>query len=230
MLRNQIILLSLVLVAGCGKENLHSTKTNSFEIYIDGMEPITFYNPECQFNNFYNQQSQFNSQSGNGYALLSSYWNYYSPDSVLNQVWINLKLTPTPPNISHNLDSLAKYLATVDTSLNDQNLRMDFLIEIDGIQYYNTRRDSNPNIPIRQKNDSLAYVIQDFEIFYHSECMERDLLYVKIEIEGKLYSYDFLINMDSIKINKSKMELLFSADLIGKTREHPLTQVIGNGG
>jgi predicted nuclease of predicted toxin-antitoxin system len=44
----------------------------------------------------------------------------------------------------------------------------------------------------KQKNDSLTYVIQDHEIFYHSECMERDLLYLKIQIEGKMYTYDFL--------------------------------------
>jgi hypothetical protein len=151
MLKKQVILLSLVILTGCGKDDLHSPKTSSFQIFIDGMEPITFYNAECAFNNFYSQQSQFNTPSGKGYALLSSYWNYFSPDSILNQVWINLNLIPTPPNITHNLDSLGKYLETDLTSLNDQNLRMSLLIEIDGVQYYSFLRDSNPNIPISQK-------------------------------------------------------------------------------
>lgn len=66
------------------------------------------------------------------------------------------------------------------------------------------------NTPPWEISDSLNYEIEDYELPYHSQCLQKDLLYIKLKFEGKLYTYEFSTKIDSIWINSSEMKLKFN--------------------
>ncbi|MBK9104107.1 MAG: hypothetical protein IPL92_05945 [Saprospiraceae bacterium] len=208
----QLLAISLISLYSCKQDEPRVQKTSDFQIHLAGGETITFYNPECEFNIFAQNQAQFNGSSSVGYSVFSTYWNSYSMDSTINQIWIDLLIVPSPPNELYNLDSLPKILAVENNSTNNEHLQVNVQMEINGKRYDNQLWDTDPNTPPWENSDSLYFEIEEYEIFFNSECLNRELLYLKFQIEGKLYASDFFIKTDSIEINMSEMKLLFAAD------------------
>jgi len=62
--------------------------------------------------------------------------------------------------------------------------------------------------------NSATYNIEDFDVVYDSNCIDSNLLFIKMSFEGYLYEYNRInhTKLDSIYINKSEMELLFKYD------------------
>jgi hypothetical protein len=206
------MLFVFLVLAGCKKDDPVIQKTSQFQINVAGREPITYLNPECQFNDFLENQQQFNSTSSVGYKVFSTYWNSYSMDSTSNQIWIDLLIVPEPPQELYNLDTLVKYLQIESSSYNNEHIKVQVQLDIDGKRFNNQLWDNDPNTPPWETDDALFFKIEEYEIFYDSECLNREVLYIKFQIEGELYDYDFSTKLDSVHINKSEMNLLFAAD------------------
>ena len=197
------------LSLSCTKDD---PETNSqFQITIEGMDPITFYNPECEFNDFTMNQQQFSFKSGtNIYTYFSSYWNTYSPDSTLNQIWFNLHFLGP-------LDSLEQRMEVISNTLDhehDSNDNTHFFVEIDmdikGTRYTNILHDLDPNTPGLETDNACYYKINLFDVDYHSKCLDEDLLVINLDFQGKLYGYDFITKIDSIEVRGENLNLLFA--------------------
>lgn len=193
-----------ILQYSCTESEPQIQRTTAFKIYLEGEEPITFFNPECEFNNMDQNQEQYNVTNEYGYFMLSTYWNLYSEDSTANQIWIELDMASNPPDEIYNFDSLVNILSNENSSSNNDILQVSIIMKIRGKKYYNQY--------IGEIDDVLNFQIEDYNLTYKSNCLNRKLLYMKLQVEGQLYTYDFLTKTDSIKINSSEMNLLFAAD------------------
>jgi hypothetical protein len=193
-------------------------KTSHFQINVNGYEPLTFFNNECYFNQFSKNQYHLNFPGTIGYHMNSVYW-FYTADSVLNKISFVFLLTKGHAiEPFSNLDSLASFIAVERNSNTNEHLKLQVTLYIDGRQFHNRFYSLfHPGSPAGEIFDDLYYEIEDYEVYYYSECLKKDLLYVKIRMEGKLYEYetpewDDPILIDSIYINSSEMQLLFAVD------------------
>jgi len=209
------LLIVLVCVIACKKENpidpkIQDPKTFYFTVNIEGQDTIKYFNPECEFDNRHSQ-SQFNSSTSIGYELFSTYENKIK-DSLINQIWFDLNVVAEPIQVLYDVNYLTKIIGKENNSFNNKHLKLRVQIEINGSRYDNRLLDMDTSTPPWEVDDSLYYEIKDYDLFYHSQCLNRDLIYLKIEMAGKLYQYDFYTKIDSITINKTVMNLLFSRD------------------
>ncbi len=200
----QSLFILVIIQCSCTESEPQIQRTASFQIYLEGEEPITFFNPECEFNKFDKNQEQYNVTNEYGYFMLSTYWNSYSEDSIANQIWIELDMDSNPPHKLYSFDSLANILSRENSSINNDKLQVSIKLKIRGKKYYNQY--------IGEIDDLLFFQIEDYDLNYKSGCLDKKLLYMKLQIEGQLYTYDFLTKTDSIKINSSEMNLLFASD------------------
>lgn len=185
-------------------------KTDKFTVNIEGQDSIVYNNAECEFDNR-KEQSQFNYTHSIGYALFSTYENKVN-DSLINQIWFDFVVIAEPKQALYDVGYFSEIIGKENNSFNNEHLKLMVQMEINGNRYTNDLRDNDPNTPPYEIDDALYYEIKDYDLLYHSQCLNRDLIYVKIEMEGMLYEYIpyTKTKIDSIKINKTEMDLLFS--------------------
>ncbi len=204
IMRFLFVLFAFAFQFSCSEDVPYVPITDKFRINVANTGPITFYNPECDFNNSQKNQSQYNVANSYGFFLLSTYWNSNPVDHKTNQIWIELDMYSTSSQNKLNIDSLASILIHESNSNNNERLKIAIMVEVDGKKYYNRF--------LGDEDDYMLFQIEEYELPYYSDCLKRDLLYLKLKFEGPFYSYDVVTRTDSIKINESELELLFAAD------------------
>jgi len=205
------LLFFCLLVIGCSEDET----IEKFSIDIENKGTIQFDNSECEFNNRDNQ-TQFSTTFGfsqlypREYKLGSFYSNRFDPDSIINTFSIDLIIHYEGyPNLRS--DYLKSVLDSEDSYEKSNLLYPRVKIILCGEQF-----DNSPlgiaSIGDPLFNDSFKYKINDFEIFYESECIDANLLFLDITMEGMFYSIEFGAP-DSLYLNESKMKLLFDMDI-----------------
>jgi len=81
-------------------------------------------------------------------------------------------------------------------------------VEICGERYNNEDEINEPGESVFKLNDNFKYKINEFEVLYQSECIDRELLYLDITVEGMLYQHTWG-KQDSTYLNESNLKLLF---------------------
>ena len=201
----------LVFLFACKKEEPKEPidlgpKATTFRINIEGQDSIVINNAECDFDDHITQW-QYNGGHPGGWDLHSSIHNKLT-DSTENFILIDLFLIPEPYTI-YDYDNLSEILAKCYNTKNKGELRIKIGLDINGNRYNNELEDTDPTTPPYKISDSLYYEIKEYDMHYHSQCLDRDLIYIKLEMQGKLYQYDWWTKIDSIRINKTEMNLLF---------------------
>ena len=185
-----------------------------FTLDIEGKESIDFKNPECEFDNR-DTQSQFNYNSGGtsgsllGYTLFSTYVNIDDRDSTTSQFWFHLLNIFKEGQSKFDTTILREVLESEVSSENLEFLIPKVQVEVCGLRYDNDLRDNDRNTPPYWIVDDFYFKINDFNLPYDSDCIAKEVLYVNIDISGKLYNIQAT---DSIYINSLGMELLFDIE------------------
>jgi hypothetical protein len=206
---NLITIVVIFLILGCSKSEISDPIKGDFIINIEDKEPIQFNNSECEFDNG-DTQSQYNITSPPfGYSLTSTFKNIGNNDTITSQIWIKLFNEYKSGQTSFSIEELEKLLESENISENFQNLRIGLQIEICGFRYDGLNRHLNSNIPYNWSNENFKYQIKDFEIKYKSDCIDKDLLYLKLDFHGKLHGQN---TTDSLYLNHSEMELLIDLE------------------
>jgi len=206
----QFSLFLCILFLSCKKQD-DFDRTEQFQVTIEGMNPITFYNPECEFNDFTMNQTQFAFESGtNIYTYFSSYWNAYSPDSTLNQIWISLHFLGPLDSLEQRMEVITNTLNQEHDSNDNTHFSVEIIMDLKGARYTNILHGLN--IPGWQTDDACYYSINFFDVDYHSKCLDEDLLAINLDFHGQLYAYDFLTKIDSIEVRGENLNLLFARD------------------
>jgi hypothetical protein len=175
------------------------------------MDAVTFYNPECEFDDFNMNQQQFSFESGiDIYTYFSSYWNSFSPDSALNQIWISLHFLGPLNSLEQRMQLISNTLDLEHDSNENTQFSVEIILDIKGKRYNNILHGLN--IPGWMTDDACYYSINLFDVDYHSKCMDEDLLVINLDFHGKLYTYDFLTKTDSIEVRAENLNLLFARD------------------
>lgn len=216
---NFLSLFFFLFVIACNKEPLKPQREiTSFTLNFQDKEPITYDNSVCEFDNR-KSQSQFNytstSVSGvpKAYVLFSTYKNTNEQDSTLNQVWINLFVEYYNTQNKFNIDTLKNLLRTEDSNENTNHLYPDIQVEVCGERYDNEDIVTSQGESYYKLNDNFKYKINEYEVLYESNCVERSLLFLDITIEGMLYQHHGTgVKLDSIYLNESNMKLLFDIE------------------
>ena len=201
----QYSILLLFLFCSCKEDDFDSF--GQFQVSVQGMNLITFYNPECEFGNFDMNQSQFFGGVGiDLYQYFSSYWNDYSPDSILNKIWIGVRFFGP----DHSLEFITNTLEHEHDSNDNAHFFVEIQMELNGIRYTNNLIDQDPHTVGWETDDACYYSINLFDVDYHSDCLNEDLMAINLNFHGKLYAYDFHTKIDSIEVQGDNLNLLFA--------------------
>lgn len=212
-----LILLVSILNWNCSKNKRCKPIEGIITLNIEGKESIEFNNAECAFDNR-TTQSQSNYIVGTagisdpplGFDLASSYTNGDSSDSTTTSLWITLLNIYKAGQSSFDLDLLEEALASEVSSENFKYLIPSVHVRYQGVDYV-SRNDQDPSAPPYWPNKNFKFNIEEYCLPYDSDCIERKVLYIKLNISGKLYGYG-ANPTDSISINGSQMELLFDIE------------------
>ena len=212
-----LVLLVSIFNWNCSKNTRSNPIAGKFTINIEGQAPIEFNNAECDFDNR-TTQSQSNYIVGTagisdpplGFALASSYTNGASSDSTTASLWITLLNIYKAGQSSFDLDLLQEALTSENSSENFKYLIPSVHVRYRGVDYI-SRNDLDPTAPPYWPNKNFKFNIEEYCLPYDSDCIEKKVLYIKLNISGKLYGYG-ANPTDSISINGSQMELLFDIE------------------
>lgn len=175
------------------------------------MDPITFHNPECEFDNFEKNQSQFAGGTGaNFFEHFSHYWNDYTQDSIQNQIWVDIRFRNAGLSFEKRLEFITNTLDHEHDSNNNINFFVTIQMELNGLRYTNNLVDQDVNTPGWETNDACYYRINHFDIDYVADCLDEKLLAIQLDFEGKLYAYNFVTKIDSIDVRGENINLLFA--------------------
>jgi hypothetical protein len=214
----QILIIFCILIVGCKKDEIRPKRTiENFELNYQGKEAILYNNSECEFDNR-NNQSQFtytyvpSPNLPKAYVLFSTYKNINEADSTINQFWFNLFVEYSNGVKSFSSDYLKSLLESEDSDENTNHLYPNILVEVCGKRFDNEDRETEPGESFYKIHDNFKYKINDFEVLYKSDCVDRELLFLDITVEGMLYQQSLTGENDSLYLNKSNMKLLFDIE------------------
>jgi len=208
------LLICCLLIIGCDRDE---AIIDNFTINVEGKGAIIFDNTECEFANRDNQfQSSsifyFPQENPRGYVLGSNYLNNSDPNSITTTFWIHLNVDYEPGQESLRPEYLKGILDSEDSSNNSDKFYPRVGMEICGKRYDNSYKGGLLTLEPTHFNENFQYEINDYEVMYDSECVDRKLLYLDITIGGTLYE-EFIFANDSIFVEESNMKLLFDLDI-----------------
>lgn len=204
------LLICILLIASCSKDKT----IESFTIQIENRESIHFENSECEFNNRQNQY-HYSTTSGDPdfpsqYHLGATYSNIFGLDSVISSFSINLfiDIEPTVEQIS------PEYLELILSNENSEDKSKHFYpyVELRVSNESFSNRKFNSLLGGPKFNEDFTFRINDYEILYSSDCIEKDLLYLDITIGGRLDDL-FFANPNPMSITLKEIQLKVLYDL-----------------
>lgn len=207
-----------ILIIGCADDEASLTRvTDNFELNYEGKGTIIYSNSECEFDDRKNQsQFTYTSTSTNGdpraYVLFSTYKNLNGLDSVINQVWLHLFVEYSNGQNNFTHQYLEGLLNSEDSNENTKHLYPSVQVEICGERYDNADIKTETGESVYKFNDEFKYKINDFEVLYFTDCVDRELLFMDFTFEGMLYQHRFGEKHDSLYLNESNLKLLFDID------------------
>jgi hypothetical protein len=208
-----LFLFSCFLLSDCKKDEKVIRIIEGFDLNLGSKGIIHFDNPECAFDNR-QTQSQFNGGAMDlnwqpvGHQLFSNYTNFDSTGNIVNQVWIHLFVDYSNGIKKFSPDYLKGLLKSENSNLNQKHLYPQVDIQICGKRFDN----EDHTVTGFKINDNFNYKINDYEVLYASDCVDRKLLFLDITLEGMLYEPPWQSGNDSLHLNAPNLKLLFDIE------------------
>jgi len=178
-------------------------------------ERFEFDNSECDFDNRHSQ-SQFNFTSVDlsgmpeAFVLFSNYRSMFKKDTI--DLSIHLYVEYEDGQTRFSINKLDSVLQLENSNVNPNNIYPRIHTNACGLSF------SNHNVMRLQKdspymvNKNFNYFVKDYKINYESDCIEKALLYIELEMSGKMYYQSSQQILDSTIIAPTTMKLLFDIE------------------